>query len=520
MKKIVLPALYQDHMMLQREKKLEIAGQAEGITSLRAVLEMEMRMEESEGFLKLCQTACEVREGHFTLTLPALTPGVGRVLSFFADEDPDPVLVIRDILVGDIWLASGQSNMEYFLRYDADWNRVKRAPRNPLIRMYNVPRIAFEGQEETKDLSDSGYWFSEGDPAWATFSAPGYSFAREIAHTQKIPVGIIGCNWGGTPACAWMDEKYLEEEPLHVFMEEYQAETEKFSPQELKEQSLKANAFENDYRHELEWRSVMYGLTWEEQERWVKEHASDPVLPMGPWHHYRPCGLYHTMVETVAPFAIRGFLWYQGESDSGHAQIYHKTMEALIDCFRKTFRDEELPFLFVQLAPFHRWLECDGEGYVEVRLAQERVSKTVKGAYMASIMDLGDRDDIHPKFKMEVGRRLALLARGHVYQESLPCDPPEFKSAQVLGSELIITFTGAGSGLSMKEHGESGFELFLDGEPVEITGMSTDGDDLHLETDVMLEDGRVVLACGMSDYCELRIHNSEGLCIKPFVAVV
>ena len=511
MKQIILPQLYQNFMMLQRGKPIIIRGQARNIRQIRVSLESEE---------PLAQMAADVEGESFSVWLPPQQAGFERTLSLYADEETEPVLRFDHINIGDIWMACGQSNMEYFLRYDADWNRVKLYPPNPLIRMYNVPRIAYAGQEKMKDLSDSGYWFAEGDRAWETFSAPGYSFAREIAEHQQIPVGIIGCNWGGTPACAWMNEETLSHEPLKIFEEEYREEVAKYSPEELERLSMEAEAFSNNFRSDLEWRAVMYGITWEEQVRWVKEHANDPVLPMGPWHHYRPSGLYHTMIEKVAPFAVKGFLWYQGETDSGHADIYDRTMEALIACFRRTWENEDLPFLFVQLAPFERWLDCDGGGYVETRIAQEKVSKTVKGAYMASIMDLGDRFDIHPKFKMEVGRRLALLARGHVYGEKILCDPPQFREAVWQGEQLALTFDNAPDGLREGRNPESGFEVYRRGERIPVVSLRTEEDRAILTLDTGGDTDGMLLAYGMTSYCCLQLYNSAGLTPKPFVTIL
>lgn len=122
--------------------------------------------------------------------------------------------------------------------------------------------------------------------------------------------------------------------------------------EQLKAESLSGWEYEDDYHHQMEWRTVMYGLSESEQKEWEKQHSDEPLLPMGPYHHYRPCGLYQTMVLPIAPFTIKGILWYQGESDSGHPQIYDTMMCQLIQCWRDTFRAPDLPFLFVQLAPF------------------------------------------------------------------------------------------------------------------------------------------------------------------------
>lgn len=500
MSQIILPELFQDHMMLQRDKTLHIWGKSPDASQIT------IRLEDTT-------VSCPVSEGRFSCQLPSQSAGRGKTLLFFADQDSSPSLQISDISIGDIWMACGQSNMEYFLRYDAHWNDTKRGPRNRDIHMYNCPRIAFEGQ--VREQPECGYWFQEDDTAWPLFSAPGYSFARSLQPDLKVPIGIIGCNWGGTPACAWMDEEHLSVPPLTVFDEEYRQATAEIPEKELKESSMEAWAFEDSYRHQLEWRAMMYGMTREEQRLWEKEHRTDPVLPMGPWHHYRPCGLYHTMIRTIAPFTVKGFLWYQGESDSDHAQIYDQTMTALIDCFRKTWEDESLPFLFVQLAPFGIWLGCTGKNYAIVRNRQEKVSKTVPGTGMISVMDLGMYEDIHPKFKMEVGERLALLAKGKVYGYPVLCESPEITGVSREGGQLQLRFLHSGDGLQTDEYGADSFRIFQNGMQKKISAFSVRRDSILITLEDATENP-LDISYAEEDYCEVHIWNSAGLPVKPF----
>lgn len=521
MSRITLPIIYQDHMMLQREKDILVQGTCASGSSVTLLLDTVKR-------------TTAVADGKFQCILPPQTAGRHKALLFFVDREDIPDLIIEDISIGDIWLAAGQSNMEFFLRYDAHWNTTKGIPRNEDIHMFQMPRIAFEGQKRC--LPDSGYWFQEGDKAWASFSAPGYSFSRNLQPHLGVPVGIIGCNWGGTPACAWIKEDYLSQEPLTLFQKEYQAEVTHMSPKELEIESMRCWAFEDSYRHQLEWRSMMYGLTLEEQQFWMKEHKKDPVLPMGPYHHYRPSGLYHTMVEKLAPFSLKGILWYQGESDSGHAAIYDSTMEALIQCFRDTFQDSSLPFLFAQLAPFGVWLDCTGEHYEIIREKQDYVSRHVRNTAMISLMDLGMYEDIHPKFKMEVGHRFALLARGNVYGEQLLCESPEIASITLKSHTLILKCSHSGDGLYTVGAPEKEFRLLCDDEACQITQCDVMSNQIILtfrypesartgSGDDSIESScptgkTLILSYAYQPYCNGNIWNSIGLPLKPYRQLV
>ena len=147
-----------------------------------------------------------------------------------------------------------------------------------------------------------------------------------------------------------------------------------------------------------EFMPLLYGRDRAWQETYMEEHANDPFVPMGPYNINRPGGLYHQMLEPLIPFAIKGAVWYQGETDAGHADIYDKLMTAMITFWREKWNDQ-FPFLFVQLAPFGVWLACDSKGYTQVRKKPEMVSKTVPRTGMVSIMEIGSYYDIHPKLK-------------------------------------------------------------------------------------------------------------------------
>ena len=509
--RIILPSIFQDHMMLQRGKRIRIQGCA--ASDVQGILAEYQSPD-------ICVKVEIVPEGNrFTCEFPSLEAGTGGELRFYINGEDEAALTIRDILVGDIFLAGGQSNMEYFLRYDAHWNDIRRMPVNHNIRMYNVPRIAFEGQR--RELPGDGHWFEQGDPAWPLFSAPGFCFARVIQEKIGIPVGVVGCNWGGTPACAWMDRACLEKEPVNVWLSDYEEAVKGRDPRDIEAESLKGWEFEDSWRHEQEWRPMMYGETWEEQERWMLEHADDPVIPQGPFHHYRPSGLYHTMIKKIAPFPLKGILWYQGESDEAHAEIYDQTMERLVSCFRDTWEDQELPFLYVQIAPFERWLDCRGDHYPAIRQSQERALQKISNAWMTCVSDLGDRDDIHPKFKREVGERLALLAMGKIYGREILCEPPECISAEMTGEVIRLSFAHSEGGLTVEPGKDEPFMITENGRELRVVEMQPDGDGLLLKisrghADGKSPDGIVHIAYAMTPYFEVHIKNRAGLPLKPF----
>lgn len=489
--------VFGSHMILQREKPINVWGYGTSGSHI------------SVTFCGITlDTVCE--DNKWMVTFPTQPAGRNHTLTATSDLKEDTDIVLEDISIGDIWLAGGQSNMEFFLRYDKDWDQVKQEPVNPDIHVFNVPQVAYPGHK--RSIPGYGRWMTSDDPEFDTFSAPGFSFAKTVQPTLGIPVGIIGCNWGGTTATSWMDEKWLEEEPLNIYLKEYEDACSLYSVEDMKNISLKAWEFEDSAKHSEDFMPLLYGRDWDWQLNYLKEHKDDPVIPMGPYHINRPGGLYHLMLEPLIPFSFKGAIWYQGETDAGHGEIYDKLLTKMITSWRELWKDE-FPFLLVQLAPFSVWLECDAKNYTIVRECQHRVSKTVPNTAMASIMDIGSFYDIHPKEKMEVGRRLGLLALGKVYEEDIVCESPEIDTYKVKDDQVILSFSYAAD---LRITGErNDFTLVQNDKELEISDIKAAGNEVILTVNGLVDDP-AVLSLGWADYAEIHIHNEAGLPIKPF----
>lgn len=511
-----LAEIFQSGMIFQREKNTVLFGDAvPSITITAAFYKDSSAIGHSPPFL--CGSAKADEDGHFRITLPPRRAGEGYLLSVTFHLPEIKSVLLENICFGDLWIAGGQSNMEFFLKYDRDWEQTKKLPRNPNIRMYNVPQRAFEGHT-THNRSGYGYWFDDSDPALALFSAPAYSFARNLQAAVQVPVGIIGCNWGGSTASAWVPEEALCAPPLDRYLKEYEEAFSKIPPEKLASESLLAWAFEDSAQHGMDFEPLLYGRDRDRQLQYMKDHAGDPAVPMGPYHHNRPCGLYHTMLSGLIPFSVKGVLWYQGESDAGsHAFMYDRLLTSLIQSWRKKWNDT-FPFLIVQLAPFGVWLDCDNEGYAIVREKQASVSRSLPDVYMAGIMDLGSYYDIHPKEKMEVGRRLALLARGHIYGEKdLLCDAPEAVSAALFDKRHISIFFRHGNGLTIGD-GRSDWNIKMQDRDIQPSEIAVKDDHLVLTLPFSVPDRHppLYVSLGWDDYAEIHIFNSAGLSVLPF----
>lgn len=455
-----LPLLFQDHMVIQCGKKVVVWGTAEPA----AVIYISMQGKEAQAEADLdgkWKAVCGSFEVSFKEEM-VITSGREKI-------------VLKDVQVGEVWLAAGQSNMEFHMRYDADMETERLSCVNDAIRFFDYPEVSYVGQIDEADYGlNYGFWRKAEPEQLERFSAVGYYFAKDIQNKLNVPVGIIGCNWGGTPACAWMSREAIIEGGGQVYLDEYEEAISK----------LDLNVYDESFRNNpASWQIdllanpindlLMSGCTMEEFGAKLVEmgvdlsqmDASAFAPQIGPKYERRPCGLYESMLKSVVPYTIRGIIWYQGETDGDcHPEVYKTLFPALIKNWRKLW-NEELPFLFVQIAPFGQWMTSIGEPYIQIRDAQQYTSDTVPETAMAVISDVGMQYDIHPKKKQPVGHRLALLAENKVYGEDVLCEAPTLSGARVKDGSLTLTFENAGDGLYLADKTPDG----------QIIGMHTFG---------------------------------------------
>ena len=280
-------------------------------------------------------------------------------------------------------------------------------------------------------------------------------------------------------------------------------------------ENYRGKPFANPFQEKM-----MYGMSEEEFAAMIQSFFTEgmevkpPVI--GPRSEKRPGGLYETMLKKIAPYTARGVLWYQGENDEAHADIYDVVLERLIACWRELW-GEKLPFLIVQLAPFEYWTEEGRMIFPMIREKQEQVSRHVPDVWMASIMDAGMKKDIHPKQKRPVGERLALLAEGHVYGEDILCDAPECIGMTAEDGKAVLTFAYAGDGLRVTGNVLQAMELFADGKPIAQFSFTARKDRLEVGAEEIRKDGEIEIRFARQDYCEVNLFNSIGLPAKPFV---
>ena len=435
---LTLAPVFGDNLVLQRGAPLPVWGRAEAGATV------------SVQFAGQAKMAVADAAGNWKVMLDPLPASAGaRTLSIAADNHRPAGLAHRElanVLVGDVWLAAGQSNMEFPLGREAHAAAEIPAATNALIRLLNLPfagqyffRQPFGSNELARLTPEKlfhGEWKACSPAAARDFSAIAYYFSREIQRDQNVPVGVIHCAVGGSPTEAWIRRLALESDS------ELRAMT---------QGNWFTNAALDDWcrqrGHENLDASLAAGLPV-------------PGDDLGPNHHFKPAFLWDAGPARLAPFALRGVLWYQGESNSLEPRRVrqHESLFPLLVRDWRAAWGRDLPFLFCQLSSI-RTNAYQSAGWPEFRDQQRRFLATVPGTGMAVTSDHGLPDDVHPREKREIGRRLALIARARVFVEPVEFSGPQPLAATARGPEVTVAFSHA-AGLHASDGGPvNSFEL-------------------------------------------------------------
>ncbi len=439
MSKLKLAAIFSDHCVLQRGKSIVVFGQGEEGALVEASLSGRALGTEKP---QSAEGRGHVKDGRFEIVLPSLGEGLDHTLTV---TDGREEIRRTDIAIGEVWLAGGQSNMELELQNCAEREALQR-PGDPMLRFYYTQKRANMDEAFFKAEENTG-WECFGGPGTGAWSAVGYFFGEKLQKKLQVPVGIIGCNWGGTSASAWMPCKALaEDSELKVYLDAYdEAVKGKTREQQVKEYEEYA-AYQAEFdRKAAELFRTRPDIEWDEVVSIVGENRYPG--PMSCINPYRPGGLYECMLKRVMPYTLKGFLYYQGESDDHQPRLYDKLFARMIRQWREDWGDDELPFLFVQL-PMHRYKQDpDFKHWCFIREAQDRVYRTIRNTGMACAIDQGEFNEIHPKKKSVVGERLYYQALEKAYgMECAEAEGPEFSWAEPGEGELILHFRGAEGG--------------------------------------------------------------------------
>lgn len=414
---VKLPSVFTDHMVLQRDKPVPVWGKA---TPGEAVV-VEFAGQ------KLSTQAGP--DGKWMVELKAMP----------ANAEPQVLkagnVSVQDVLVGEVWLASGQSNMEWEMAWKPDTQAEIATANQPQLRLLKIPKtIALSPQDDVPAA-----WARSTPESVGTFSAVGYHFGLRLQQELKVPVGIILSAWGGTRIEPWASLEGLEAVP------------------ELKDlaASTRAQLPGSDAYRAANEKHLAAVEQWTQAVRdALAKKQAVPAMPQQPQalphNQGSPTSLYNGMIHPLVPYAIRGSLWYQGESNHVEGFAYTDKTKALLASWRAAFRSPDLPFYFVQIAPF-KYGEEAAETLPQFWQAQ-RACLDIPHTGMVVISDIGDANDIHPAHKKEVARRLSLWALAKDYGHS-DIDPngPFYASHTIEGASIRVKFSHAAGGLSSRD---------------------------------------------------------------------
>lgn len=472
---ITMPVLFGDGMVFQRQAPIRIFGQATDGSQITVELADQVAI-------------TTAKAGQWRVELKAMPAGGPYELRV---SDAEREVVYKDVMLGEVWLAGGQSNMAQSLKHTLEYG--KYLPKKVLseLRYIKIPVTEF-GEINRKRVS----WQRFDSESSLELSAVAYYFARELQkRLGEVTVAIIGSYRGGTWNENWMTPESIKKEPpLRHLFEKYDIEYSKF---------------ENEAAYEEAYREYLVKLKeWRKKGGW--SHGRVPFAPLGPKAYQRPAGLYECMIQPLQPYTIKGVIWYQGEGNSGRYQEFRTLFPAFIEGWRKTWENPNLPFYFVQLPGYK------DESWPNFRQAQLDCFKKIEHCGMVVSEGCGDKEDIHPKTKKPIGDRLAIAVSSEVYGQPHVPYGPVFKRVEYEGKLARVSFDYVGKGLSLKTKSTQAFEIAGSDNNFKPAHYKIENNQLVLWNDTL--DHPRFVRYAFSPNPDMCLFNGDGLPASPFTS--
>jgi sialate O-acetylesterase len=466
---VQLPNIFSDAMVLQRNQENPVWGRAEAGEKIVVTIADQSHETVADG------------NGDWKVMLSPLPAGGPLELTVKGNS----VVTFGDVLVGEVWVCSGQSNMAMTVGRSNDADLEAAAAHFPKIRMINFPRVGTQSPVWTHKGSS---WMVCSPETVSNFSAAGYFFGRQIFQTIQVPIGLINNAWGGSACEAWINRDLLEEDPA------YKPMLDRWEAMQKRSEDLQAKP------------------TLSEEE---KEQLANLKRQLSGNHN--PANIYNGVLKSHLGYGIRGAIWYQGESNAGRAYQYRDLFPLMISNWRSEWGQGDFPFYWVQLADFQNETDNPGESrWAELREAQTMTMDKLPNTGEAVIIDTGEGYDIHPKDKQTVGKRLARWALAKDYGIDIAYHSPQYESMEKAGNKITLTF----------DYAESGWRPF---DVREVRGFAIAGEDRKFvwADAKILKDGRIEVSSdqvadpvavryGWADNPVVNVFDNAGLPLTPF----
>ena len=521
---VKMSTLFGDHMVLQQDSKLPVWGWADPGETVTVTLG------------KSTAKAVAGADGKWRVNLPQIPASSTPLTLMVAGKN---TLQFEDVLVGDVWICSGQSNMEYGIG-----NISREEVLDPEIRVFHVTKSAsLTPLEETKFVPPeigldtlSGHWQKTlRAGAWNGFSAVGYLFAKNVHAFTGKPVGMIGSYWGGTPAQAWTSLSGLEKEPALVNyvkgLQDMKPEQKAKFPVVWADYVAAMKKWDKEAREPFDVQMKAWNVAVEKAKAAGEPEPPKPQMafprPANPGNVGTTTSLFNGMINPLIPFAIKGVIWYQGESNSYNGAEYGILFPNMIRDWREKWSQGDFPFLFVQVAGYGVPLTDPSRGRWPLLREGQSKALALPNTGMATAIDIGDEKDIHPKNKFPLGERLGLLAKQIAYGQAIVASGPTYASMKVEGGKIRVALKNTGAGLVI------GVPPAIPGAqpapiPSALTGFEIAGEDQKFMPAQAVIDGNSVVVSSTevqapvavrycwADYPACSLYNKEGLPAYPF----
>jgi len=482
-----LPAIIGDNMILQQKQVNPIWGWDTPGTDV------------SVTFAGQTKTAKAGADGKWTVKLDAVPanakPATLGIKGSSAKE-------LKNVLVGEVWICSGQSNMQWSVQSSWDADLEIATAKFPNIRLISVPQVGT--QEPQQDFK--GAWVECSPQTVGGFSAVGYFYGRVLHQMLDVPVGLINNAWGGSAAEAWVRRDVLEKDP-------------RFKNLMASTKQNEANLQSPEGKAKYEAALAAWKLQADEAKKAGKPFTTRaPQAPDG-WlrGNARPGNIYNGVLLPTIGYGIKGSIWYQGESNAGRAYEYGYLFPLMIRHWREEWKQGDFPFYWVQLADFQAEKPEPGDSnWAELRESQTKTQSAIKNGGQAVIIDLGEANDIHPKNKRDVAERLARLALVNDYGFKLPSRSPEFKSIAITGNKALVTLDTFGGSLRTVDVSEVK-GLAICGEDkkwVWATGKIVGNDKLEVSAASVAKP--IAVRYAWADNPVANLFSKDGLPVTPF----
>lgn len=482
-----LPAIIGDNMVLQQKQANPLWGWDTPGTEVTVK------------FAGQTKTAKADEKGKWTVKLDAVPanakPATISIKGTTAKE-------LKNVLVGEVWICSGQSNMQFTVQSNWDGDLEVATAKYPNIRLISVPQVGT--QEPQYDFK--GEWKECSPQTVGGFSAVGYFFGRVLHKTLDVPVGLINDSWGGSAAEAWVRRDVLEKDPRFKSLMDGWVQREK---------DLSSDAAKQNYEKQLAaWKAKADAAKAAKQPFTERQPQSPQSTLTG---NSRPGNIFNGVLLPTIGYGIKGVIWYQGESNAGRAYEYSYLFPLMISHWRELWKQGDFPFYWVQLADFMAEKPQPGDSaWAELRESQTKTQTAIKNGGQAVIIDIGEANDIHPKNKRDVAERLVRWALVKDYGLKLPYRSPEYKSIEIQGPKAIVSIDSFGSNLRTVDVTEvRGFAICGEDKKWEwATAKILPGNKVEVSSPKVAKPVAVRYAWADNPVCNL--YSTDGLPVTPF----